>query len=54
LSYNENNADEFDDHRGNQALDGICQAVHEYAFGQRPLFGNTGLMPGGPLDCGPA
>ena len=24
---------------GHQALDGICQAVHEYAFGQRLLFG---------------
>ncbi len=31
------------DHRGHQNLDGICQAVHEYALGQRPLFGMWGL-----------
>lgn len=41
-SYNQlNDAGEFGDHRGHQALDGICQAVHEYALGQRPLFGMT-------------
>lgn len=29
-----------------EPLDGICQAVHEYALGQRPLFGNAGRLPG--------
>jgi hypothetical protein len=27
------------------SFDEICQATHEYAFGQRPLFGMTGRLP---------
>jgi len=29
---------------GHQALDGICQAVHEYAFGQRLLFRHDRML----------
>jgi hypothetical protein len=38
-SFITNEADEFGDHSNHQALDGICHAVHEYALGQRLLFG---------------
>ena len=27
-----------------ESLIGTCQVAHEYAFGQRPLFGNAGRL----------
>ena len=35
------------------SLDGICQGVHEYALGQRPLFGMCGnwIGPGSIIEC---